>query len=172
MLKRLIAIVGTLLCLGSFGANAQVPFVLGIWKLNVEASDLPPKLFPAGIKSEIRSYSERKDGSLIVLALRVNGNGSPDFIQVAVKSDGKDYPQYQSGPLADFQARGTTTPFTYSETITGEDTAAITAKWNGTVINKGTRRISKDGRTMTLNVVSVLSDGQEIPIVLVFDKSE
>jgi hypothetical protein len=170
-MKQLIAIVGALLCLTSLSAGAQVPHVLGMWRLNLEASNLPAKLFPAGIKSEIRSYSQRNDGYLVVLALRVNGNGSPDFIQVAVKSDGKDYPQYQSGPLADFQINGTPTPFTYSETIADERTATIIAKRNGTVINKGTRRISRDGKTMTLNVASIQNE-QEIPIVLVFDKTE
>ena len=172
MMKQLIAIAGIVLCLGSFSANAQVPHVLGVWKLNLKASSLPARLFPAGIKSEIRSYSQRNDGYLVVLALRVNGNGSPDFIQIAVRSDGKDYPQYQSGPLADFQVNGAPTPFTYSETIKDEYTAQIIAKRNGVVLNKGTRRISRDGRTMTLNVAAVLPDGQEIPIVLVFDKSE
>jgi hypothetical protein len=165
-------ILGTMLCLGSFGANAQVPQVLGVWTLNLKASDLPAKAFPAGLKSEIRSYSQRKDGYLVVLAVRVYGNGVPDFIQIAARSDGKDYPQFQSGPLADFQINGTPTQFTYSETITDTYTAEIIAKRNGTVLNKGTRRISRDGKTMTLNVAAILPDGREVPIVLVFDKSE
>jgi hypothetical protein len=120
----------------------------------------------------MRSYLQRDDGYLVVLALRVNGDGSPDFIQVAAKSDGKDYPQYQSAPLAQLQIDGTPTAFTYAETITDEYTAEIIARRNGQVINKGTRRISADGKTMTLNVFAVLPDGQEIPIVLVFDKLE
>jgi hypothetical protein len=138
--------------------------------LDLGSSKLPAQLFPAGLKSEMRSYFQRDDGYLVVLALRVNGNGSLDFIQVAAKSDGKDYAQYQSSPLADLQIKGTTTPFTYAETITGGDTAEIIAKLNGRVVNKGTRRISTDGKTMTLNVAAVLPDGQEIPIVLVFKK--
>jgi len=32
------------------------------------------------------------------------------------------------------------------------------------------KRISADGKTMTLNVAAVRPDGQEIPIVLVFKK--
>jgi hypothetical protein len=172
MMFRRIAITGALLSLFSVGASAQVPQVLGIWTLNQQASKLPPKLFPGGLKSEIRSYSLREDGYVVVLAVRVNGNGAPEFIQVAAKSDGKDYPQYQSVPLAEFQIKGLTTRFTYSETVDNEGTANVVAKFNGAVINKGTRRISKDGKTMTLNVVAVLANKEEVPIVLVFDKSE
>jgi hypothetical protein len=172
MMKRLIAILGTMLCLASFSANAQVPQVLGVWKLNVKASNLPAKAFPAGLGSEIRSYFQRNDGYLVVLAIRVYGNGLPDFIQVVARSDGKDYPQYQSAPLAEFQVNGTPTQFTYSETIKDANTAEIVAKRNGAVVNKGTRRISNDGKTMTVNVAAILPDGAEVPIVLVFDKSE
>src|SRR5690349_8605583 len=171
MSRRWIAIASGLLCLGSLGAHAQVPGVLGVWELNTKASTLPASLFPTGIKSEIRSYYQRNDGYLVVLALRVNGDGSPDFIQVSAKSDGKDYPQYQSFPLADLQISGTPTPFTYSETITDEHTAQIIARRAGAVINKGSRRISADGKTMTLNVVAVRPGGEETPIVLVFEKT-
>lgn len=165
-----IAIVGVLfLCQCCPGAYAQVPKVLGVWKLNVAASRVPAT---AGLQSEVRSYTQRDDGYIVVLAIRVYGKGIPDFIQIAMKSDGKDYSQFQSGPLADLQIGGKATPFTYSETIKDSDTAEVIGKRAGVVINKGTRRISKDGKSMTLNVVSISPDGKEIPIVLVFDKSE
>jgi hypothetical protein len=52
----------------------------------------------------------RDDGYMVVLAIRVDKRGNPEFIQIAAKSDGKDYPQYQSGPLAELQIDGTSTP--------------------------------------------------------------
>ena len=64
-------------------------------------------------------------------------NGRLDFIQIVSKSDGKDYPQYQSGPLAEFQVNGTQTPLTYSETIVDDDSVSIIAKVGGRVNNKG-----------------------------------
>lgn len=170
MRGTLKVIVGALLCLGAPGLRAQVPGVLGVWELNTKASTLPASVFPAGIKSEIRSYSQRNDGYLVVLALRVNGDGSPDFIQVTARSDGKEYPQYQSFPLADLMVNGTASPFTYSETITDEHTAQVVARRAGAVTNRGSRRISADGKTMTLNVAVIRPDGTEIPIVLVFEK--
>lgn len=168
--RRLIATVGAMVLAGAIETRAQVPQVLGVWELDPGRSSLPAQLFPAGPRSETRSYALRDDGYLVVLASRVNGNGTLDFIQVAAKSDGKDYPQYQSAPLAELQINGTATRFTYAEKVTGDDVAEVVAKFDGRVVNKGTRRISADGRTMTLNVSAVLPNGAEIPIVLVFAK--
>jgi hypothetical protein len=172
MTKRLVAVMGAMLCLASLSVTAQVPGVLGVWELNTMASSLPTSVFPAGIKSETRQIYQRKDGYLVVLLLRMNGDGTPDFIQVVAKSDGKDYPMYQSGALVELLVSGTPTQGTYSETITDQYTAQIVVKRAGTVVNKGSRRISADGKTMTLNVTTVLGDGKEIPLVLVFDKTK
>ncbi len=160
----------SLALLGALQTWAQVPQVLGVWDLDLGRSKLPAQL--AGIKSEIRSYVLRDDGYLVILALRDNGKGNPDFIQVTVKSDGKEYPQYQSGPLAEFQVRGKGTQFTYSEKPTGKDSVEVIAKVDGRVSNKGTRTISADGKTMTLDVAAMLPDGKELPILLVFKKRE
>jgi hypothetical protein len=97
---------GCSLLLAACAAQAQVPHVLGVWELNVGASKLPAQ-FPA--VEETRSYSLRDDGYLVVLAIRKDRNGRPDFIQIAAKTDGRDYPQYQSVPLAAFQVDGTLT---------------------------------------------------------------
>jgi hypothetical protein len=170
MMQRIIKLVACCLLVTAFSVQAQVPQVLGLWELNVAASSLPERLFPNGLASERRSYFQRDDGYLVVLDIREYGNGMPDFIQVVAKSDGQDYPQYQSAPLTDLVMAGTTTPFTYSETIVGPNTAEITAKRAGQIANKGARTISADGKTMTLNVAAVLSGGEEVPILLVFDK--
>src|SRR5689334_12654832 len=99
MTIRRTVMIGVMLYMVAFSVNAQIPAVLGVWKLNIQASNLPAKLFPAGLKSETRSYYQRADGFLVVLAVRFYGNGVPEFIQVAARSDGRDYPQYQSAPL-------------------------------------------------------------------------
>ncbi len=168
-MKRLVLTISS--CLLALCANAQVPAVLGVWELNVEASTLPEGPMQGGAASERRSYIQREDGYLSVLAIRTFGNGVPDFIYIAAKSDGQDYPQYQSQPLAELSINGTPSPYTYSETITDEHTADIIAKFNGQVVNRGTRTISADGRTMTLNVRTFPPGGEELPpFVLVFDK--
>ena len=162
--------IASLVCsftLLSTTAGAQVPRVLGVWELDPAASSLPQG-FP--LASETRSYDLRNDGYLVNLVIRKLANGRPDFIQIASKSDGKDYPQYQSVLLAEFQVNGTQTPATYSETIIDDSTVNIIAKAGGRVINKGVRSISADGKTMTINVVQIGPNGQETPITLVFKR--
>jgi hypothetical protein len=101
--------------------------------------------------------------------IRKLANGHPDFIQIVSKSDGKDYPQYQSGPLAEFQVNSTQTPYTYAETIVDDSSVSIVGKFGGRVINKGVRSISADGKTMTIKVVNIAPNGQEqTPFTLVF----
>jgi hypothetical protein len=165
--KTSIASLVCSLALLTATAGAQVPRVLGIWELDPAASSIPPG-FP--LASETRSYEMRSDGYLVNLVIRKLTNGRPDFIQIVSKSDGKDYPQYQSVPLAEFQVNGTQTPATYSETIIDDYSVSIIAKVGGRVNNKGVRSISADGKTMTIKVVGIAPNGQETPITLVFKR--
>jgi len=167
MRTRSIAAGVLFLLLGAGVSHAQGSRVVGLWTIDLERSRLPDQ-FP--LASETRSFALRDDGYLVILVVRFNRAGKPDFIQVVAKPDGKDYPQYQSGTLAELQIRGTTTPFTYSETAIDESTAKIVAKMNGQVTNTGTRTISEDGKTMTLDVTESRLDGQSQRIVLVFKR--
>ena len=160
---RMLAVC--LLVLVMFQAHAQVPHVLGIWEFDLEASTLPEGF---NLQTEIRSYDLRDDSFLVNVVTRQLANGRPDFIQVVSKSDGVDYPQYQSAPLAQLQIDGTSTPYTYSETVIDEYAVNIVAKFNGQVINTGIRRISEDGTTMTIDVKAITGQGQEIPFQLIF----
>ena len=165
-MKKTISLIAGALLLAT-GAKAQVPQVLGIWELDLKSSMLPAT-FP--LASETRSYDLRTDGYLVNLVTRKLTNGHPDFIQVVSKSDGKDYPQYQSVPLANFQIDGTKTPVTYSETVIDDHAVNVIAKVNGQIINKGVRRIDADGKTMTIDVVTIDPNGKETPIKLVFKR--
>ena len=164
------ALVGLFACAQLFcavGAAAQVPQVLGIWEFDPKASNLPSG-FP--LASETRSYDLRDDGYLVNVVIRKLANGHPDFIQVVSKSDGKDYPQYQSFPLAELQINGATTRFTYSETVLDERSVNVVAKLDGRVINKGVRAVSADGTTMKIDVVAVDPSGKETSFSLVFNR--
>jgi hypothetical protein len=148
-------------------ALAQTPHVLGVWEFDPQASELPSG-FP--LASETRSYDLRDDGYMVNVVIRKLMNGHPDFIQVVSKSDGKDYPQYQSGPLAEFQINGTKTPLTYSETVLDEHAVDIVAKFGDRVVNKGVRRVAPDGKTMRIDVTAIDQNGKETPFFLVFKK--
>ena len=165
-MKKTISLIAGALLLAT-GAKAQVPQVLGIWELDLKSSVLPAT-FP--LASETRSYDLRPDGYLVNLVTRKSTNGHPDFIQVVSKSDGKDYPQYQSDLLANFQIDGTKTPVTYSETVIDDQAVNVIAKVNGQINTKGVRRIDADGKTMTIDVVAIDQSGKETPIKLVFNR--
>jgi hypothetical protein len=156
-MKKTISLIAGALLLAT-GTTAQVPQVLGIWELDLTSSVLPAT-FP--LASETRSYDLRTDGYLVNLVARKFTNGHPDFIQVVSKSDGKDYPQYQSDLLVTFQIDGTKTPVTYSETVIDDHAVNVIAKVNGHIFNKGVRRIDADGKTMTIDVVAIDQSGKE-----------
>jgi hypothetical protein len=165
-MKKTISLIAGALLLAT-GAKAQVPQVLGIWELDLKSSMLPAT-FP--LASETRSYDLRTDGYLVNLVTRKLTNGHPDFIQVVSKSDGKEYPQYQSGVLANFQIDGTKTSVIYSETVIDDHAVNVIAKVNGQINTKGVRRIDADGKTMTIDVVTIDPNGKETPIKLVFKR--
>jgi hypothetical protein len=166
-MKKTTALVACALLLYATSAPAQVPHVLGVWEFDPQASGLPTG-FP--LASETRSYDLRDDGHLVNVVIRKLANGQPDFIQVVSKSDGKDYPQYQSRPLAEFQISGTKTPLTYSETVLDEHAVSIVAKYADRVVNKGVRRVTPDGKTMRIDVTAIDQNGKETPFFLVFNK--
>ena len=166
-MKKVATCIACALLFGATAATAQVPRVLGIWEFDSQASELPKGFLLA---SETRSYDLRDDGYLVNVVIRKAPNGHPDFIQVVSKSDGKDYPQYQSYPLAEFQISGTKTPLTYSETVLDEYAVNIVAKFGDRVINKGVRRVAPDGKTMRIDVVGIDQNGKETPFFLVFKR--
>ena len=165
-MKKTISLLAGALLLAT-GAKAQVPQVLGIWELDLTTSVLPAT-FP--LASETSSYDLRTDGYLVNLVTRKLTNGHPEFIQVMSKSDGKDYPQYQSFVLANFQIDGTKTPVTYSETVIDDHAVNVIAKVNGQINTRGVRRIGPDGKSMTIDVVTIDPNGKETPIKLVFKR--
>ena len=166
-MKMTTACIACALFLCATSALAQVPHVLGVWEFDPQASELPQGSLLA---SETRSYDLRDDGYLVSVVTHKSTNGHPDFIQSASKSDGRDYPQYSSVPLAEFQINGTKTPLTYSETVLDEHAVNVVAKYGDRVINKGVRRVAPDGKTMRIDVTAIDQNGKETPFFLVFNK--
>ena len=166
-MKKTTARIACALFLCATSALAQVPHVLGVWEFDPQASELPQGFLLA---SETRSYDLRDDGYLVNIVIRKLANGHPDFIQIASKSDGKDYPQYQSVPLAEFQINGTKTLATYSETVLDDHAVNVVAKYGDRIINKGVRRVAPDGKTMRIDVTAIDQNGKETPFFLVFNK--
>jgi hypothetical protein len=158
--------VALLLASAAFDVEAQAPYIVGTWQLNVAASRLPgppPRM-------HIRRYSLLDDGTLVGLAVFVDPRGNPGFLQFAAKADGKDYPEYDSQLLAVFQAGGVTSKRTYSETPIDSHTVEWADKLDGRVIASGKKWVSTDGRTLSFTQRFKNDNGEELEFLFVFDR--
>lgn len=140
--------------------DRATPLIVGSWKLNSEKSNVPATRRNA---FEIRQYRIRPDGYLIGLLYTQDAGGAYHYLQFTAKSDGKDYPEYSDAIVADWIAAGKQTPRTYSETIVDEYTTDWVDKADGSIISRGKKIISKDGKTLT-----VTRDGS--PQMSVYDR--
>jgi hypothetical protein len=165
--------IGTALVAASAGgalwttaAHAQLPYIVGTWKLDITASKLPG---PAP-RMHIRRYSLAPDGTLVGLAVVVDASGRPDFLQFAAKSDGKDYDEFNSRFLAALQIDGTKTPRQYTETPIDSRTVAWADKYDGKVVASGKKWVSEDGRTLTFTSTSADPKAAGVEYRFVFDR--
>jgi len=155
-----------LFLVSAVGAEAQVPHIVGTWTLNVAASRLPGP--PP--RTHVRKYSLGPDGTLVGLAVIVDANGNPDFLTFAARSDGKDYPEFNSQFLARWVVQGTKTSREYTETPVDERTVDWADKFDGRVVASGQKWISPDGRTLSFTADSKDAQGQAVTFLYVFDR--
>jgi hypothetical protein len=155
-----------LLCWLAFGAHAQVPHILGNWKLNVAASRLPGPT----PQTHVRNYSVAPDGTVIGLAVIVDADGTPSFVQFAAKPDGKDHPEFDAGSAAKYLMDGSPPPATYAETPVDSHTVEWTDKYDGRVTFSGRKWVSADSQTMTITAVIKNERNEDIELLFVFDR--
>jgi hypothetical protein len=163
-MKVWLATIALALC--ARAAHAQIPYIVGTWKLDVAASKLPG---PAP-QTHVRRYSLADDGTLIGLAVVVDARGRPNFLQFAAKDDGRDYAEFDSGSLARFQIDGTPGPRTYSETPIDARTVAWVDKSDGKVIASGKKWVSEDGKTLSFTSEGKNARGESVSYLYVFDR--
>lgn len=139
---------------------------IGTWELNLEKSRFPGP----GPQREVRRYWLREDGFLVGLAISIDAQGNPGFVQFAAKPDGRDSPEYNAPTLADFQATGRHTPIMYAQKNVDAYRADVTLRREGQVTTTGSRVVSPDGRTMTITLSTMNPQGQTVTTVRVFDR--
>jgi hypothetical protein len=149
-------------------AEAQVPHIVGTWTLNVAASRLPGP--PP--RTHVRKYSLGPEGTLVGLAVIVDAEGNPDFLTFAARSDGKDYPEFNSQFLARWVVQGTKTSREYTETPLDERTVAWADKFDGKVVASGRKWVSADGRTLSFTADGRNAEGQAVTFLYVFDRQD
>lgn len=166
-MKFAAAVVALSLTLCAGRAHAQAPHIVGTWKLNVAASHLPPGPPP---QMHVRSYELADDGTLIGLAVVVNAQGHPSFLQFAAKPDGKDYAEFDSRSLAQLQIDGTKPRQTYAETPVDSHTVEWADKRDGRVVAHGRKWVSEDDKTLTFTAIFRNDKNEEIEYRFVFDR--
>jgi hypothetical protein len=150
----------------AFDAEAQAPYIVGTWKLNVAASRLPAQ----APQVDTRLYSVLADGTLVGLSVYIDLRGNPGFLQFAAKPDGKDYAEYDSQLLAAFQATGAMSKRTYSETPVDSHTVEWADKFDGRVLASGRKWVSADGRTLSFTSRFKDAKGEESEFLFVYDR--
>jgi opacity protein-like surface antigen len=165
-MKIAIVLALALGCL-STAAQAQAPYIVGTWRFNAAASHLPPGPVP---RVHVRRYSLTDNGTLVGLAVIVDANGDPHFLQFAAKAAGQDYAEFDSESLAGFQIDGTKPPRTYSETAIDPRTVEWADKYDGRVISSGKKWVSEDGKTLSFTVRAKNQKGEDVEYLFVFDR--
>lgn len=158
-MHRLAGILVSLAGVIAFAASpqAQAPKGLeGTWKLNVAKSKFSPGPAP---KSMTITYSPAgTDGMKIVVDV-APADGAAQHWEMTANYDGKDAP-VTGNPLADMIAMKKV------NAATGESTF----KKDGKVTATNVRKLSADGKTLTITSTGTTADGKPRKDVQVFEK--
>ena len=162
-MARLFALAFAVISLAS---EAQVPHILGNWRLNVAESRLPGP--PP--QTDVRRYSTGPDGTLVGLAVVVDADGAPSFLQFAAKPDGKDYPELDASSAARYLVDGSPPLATYAETPVDSHTVQWTDKYDGRVTISGRKSVSADGQKLRITAVARNERNEEVEFLWVYDR--
>jgi hypothetical protein len=137
---------------GSPGASPA----LGTWKLNVAKSTFIPG---PGWRSQTRTYRPAPGGSVIVDWVGVGGHGEAMRVHFESKADGKDYVM-----------KGSANYDTLNAVRVDALTVKSEEKRGGKVVGIAIRKVSADGKVMTITDEGTNRKGEKFSQVLVFDR--
>ena len=138
----------------ALSAQAADPIV-GTWKLNVAKSTYSPGPAPKSLTAKIEAAGEGEK----LTADGVRGDDTPIKVEYTAQYDGKEYPVTGS-PMAD----------TVSLKRLDANTTERIEKKGGKVTQTLTRKVSSDGKTMTVTIKGTDAEGRPINNVAVLDK--
>lgn len=156
-MSRLLALAGAVaLSVATVISGQPVDAASGTWELSLAKS----RFVPAGRapKSQTRTYQVQGNQET-ARHTGIDAQGNPTLIEFAVSYDGKSHPlkgyaDWDSISMKRIDAY--TTEFTQSR--------------DGTVSLRGTRAVSKDGKTMTITAKGTTAKGEPVDDLLVFEK--
>ena len=155
---RRLGFVALMLAVVLWGTSASVQAadpVMGTWKLNVAKSTYSPGPAPKHLTVRLEPAGDGEK----VTADGMGGNDQPIHVEYTAKYDRKDYP-ITGSPMAD----------TVSMKRIDTTTAERTDKKDGKVVQTLTRKLSSDGKMLTVTVKGTNPQGQPINNVAVFEK--
>ncbi|WP_156029756.1 hypothetical protein [Sphingomonas sp. URHD0057] len=140
------------------GARAGAPGnpIIGTWKLNVAKSTFTPG---PGWRSQTRTYRLAPGGGVIVDWVGVGGHGEPMRVRFESKTDGKDYPM-----------KGSANYDTLNAVRVDALTVKSEEKRGGKVVGIAIRKVSPDGKVMTITDDGTNRKGEKFSQVLVFER--
>jgi hypothetical protein len=149
---------GLVAALALTGARAGPPAspVIGTWKLNVAKSTFTPG---PGWRSQTRTYSAAPGGGVIVDWVGVGGHGEPMRVRFESRTDGKDHPM-----------KGSANYDTLNAVRVDALTVKSEEKRDGKVVGIAIRKVSPDGKVMTITDDGTNRQGEKFSQVLVFER--
>ena len=153
--RPIVASVVACLAVMSVLLGAQADPAVGTWKLNLAKSKYVAGPMP---KSNVITITAAGSGFHVV-AKGVDAAGKPTGLDYTATSDGKDSP-VKGSPAYD----------TTSLKRIDANTTEQTRKKDGKVVQTATRKISADGKTMTVTTRGKDENGRALNTVAVFDK--
>ena len=129
--------------------------VVGTWQLNVSKST-----FSSGpaIKNQTRTYSQSGDKITLVMTT-VGPDGKEVTTHTTYQLNGKDFPVTGAPDYDSLSARRI-----------DHNTAEFTLKKSGKEMGTTSRKVSKDGKTLTAKTNVTTASGEKAENVLVFDR--
>lgn len=146
-------------------ALAQSHPIIGTWEMNAARSTFLPD---RRLRAEVRRFEEREDGFILFTLALIDAEGNPGFTQAAFKLDGRGYPIFTQGSLAQFLMTGAQSGdrvWRALDANTLENRLENDAP--GLVF---THEVSADGRTMVGTMTGTNAQGQTFTERLVFER--
>ena len=129
------------------GLSAADDLFVGAWKLNVAKSRYNPGPLP---KSSSNTYEPVPGGGLKIKVSTITAPGTPRSFERIERYDGKPYPVHGEPGGADAVSTKRVDPYTIE----------VVSYYQGKVMSRLTRKISKDGKTMTSTSQGTNPQGQ------------
>jgi len=154
---RRAALFAVLAALAAQASGAGSPIsVVGTWKLNVAKSTFTPG---PGWRKQTRTYKLAPGGGVVVDWVGVGALGEAMHVSFESNLDGRDYPMNGSGNYD-----------TLNAVRVDELTVRSEEKRDGKVVGIAIRKLSPDGKVMTITDEGTNRKGEKFSQLLVFER--